>query len=229
MEYINAKDLKKEFLVYGNFYDLKLSSGQIIPCRNTLEIYNKKRSSSPGIDLFNDKPDALFIMMNPGSSKPQQDGYVPPGLSCTELSKQLLGQSIVKAKPDTTQYQLMRIMKAMNWDHVRVLNLSDIRETKSRLFIKQVQNLGNPIHSIFCSERKEELNKAFAMKNQSHVICAWGTNKGLLKLANLCLKNIPNMEIIGIAAEDNLYYHPLPRLKRKQIEWLDKMMEYLAG
>lgn len=229
MEFIYAKELNKEFLVYGNFYDLKLSSGQIIPCRNVLEIYRNGHHLSRRLELFSDKPDALFIMMNPGSSKPLQNKYVPPELSYKTISKQLLGQSIIKTKPDNTQYQLMRIMKAMNWDHVRVLNLSDIRETKSKTLFEQINKLDDPIHSIFCPERKKELKRAIVLKNHAYIICAWGVDENLLKLSNLCLDSIPGRKITGFLKADNLYYHPYGRPFAKQVEWLDKIMECLAG
>ena len=46
---------------------------------------------------------------------------------------------MVFAKPDVTQYQVMRIMAEMGWDHVRIVNLSDIREPKSIKFFKRVK------------------------------------------------------------------------------------------
>ena len=229
VEYIYARELKKYFSVYGSFYDLELESKTTIHCRNVLEIY---RNTYPTLQSYKGKqychkPDALFIMMNPGSSKPTQDDCHIDTLSCTNLSEQILEQCLVPAKPDVTQYQVMRVMMFKQWQHVRVINLSDIREPKSSDFVKQVKNLNNPIHSIFSPDRQNELQKALDLPQRAPIICAWGTNKGLSDLANLCFKSIPDRKIAGIPAGDCFYYHPLPSLVSKQKEWLSKIMDCL--
>jgi len=229
VEYIYARELKKYFSVYGSFYDLELESKTTIHCRNVLEIY---RNTYPALQpddkkLYCHKPDALFIMMNPGSSKPAQDDCHIDTLSCTDLSEQIFEQCLVPAKPDVTQYQVMRVMMFKQWQHVRVINLSDIREPKSSDFVKQVKNLNNPIHSIFSPDRQNELQKALDLPQRAPIICAWGTNKGLSDLANLCFKSIPDRKIAGIPAGDCFYYHPLPSLVSKQKEWLSKIMDCL--
>jgi len=60
------------------------------------------------------RPDAVFIMMNPGSSKPlvEVNNHFP----ATSLNK--LAISLVPTKPDTTQYQVMRLMHYRWWQHV---------------------------------------------------------------------------------------------------------------
>jgi len=231
VRYIYANELKKEFDVYGSFYDLKMDSDEVVPCRNVLEIYHKEYYSAikHNGSIYFGKPDALFIMMNPGSSKPSDPEFNIPELSFEILNDHLLEKKIIKAKPDTTQYQVMRVMKEKNWDHVRVLNLFDIREAKSSDFIKKLKVLNNPIHSIFSPDRIKELDKALNIKSKAPVICAWGINPGLLDLAGLCLQSIPKNIITGIPAkDDNLYYHPLPSLIKNQIEWLDNIIDRLA-
>lgn len=229
MEYIPAQVLKKGYAVRGSFYDLVLD-GQTIPCRNVLEIYRIGQGSRQDRDrsMFFGQPDALFILMNPGSSEPREPFYQVPKLTSVELSKHLIGQRMVTAKPDTTQYQVMRIMNGRRWNHVRVLNLSDIREAKSNLFIKKVKSMSSLTHSIFCPERREELSLAINFKEHAPIVCAWGTNKGLLPLANLCQKNIPTSRTVGLPCEETgLYYHPLPSLVSKQKEWLQRMLDCL--
>lgn len=230
MVFISAKELKNNFVVVGNFYDLEIEPEQIIPCRNVLEIYAKEyyRTLDHDGSLFFGEPDALFIMMNPGSSEPKQDGFIPPVLSAADLSNQLLGQQIVIAKPDTTQYQLMRLMVKMNWQHVRVLNLSDIRQAKSIEFIKQVRRLDNPIHSIFSPERSRELSCATKnLRPKAPIVCAWGVNEKLRDLSILCRQSIPSDRIVGIYHSEGLYRHPLPSLVRSQAEWLDNITHCL--
>ena len=229
VEYIYARELKKYFSVFGSFYDLKLDSKATIPCRNVLEIYSNTYPALQSYEgkQYYHKPDALFIMMNPGSSKPAQDDCHIDTLSCTDLSEQIFEQCLVPANPDVTQYQVMRIMMFKQWQHVRVINLSDIREPESSVFVKQIKDLNNPVHSIFSPDRQNELQKALELPKQAPIICAWGTNQGLADLAHLCFKIIPARKIAGIPAGDNFYYHPLPSLISKQKEWLTKIMECL--
>jgi len=229
MEYTPAHILKREFVVAGCFYDL-VQKDRTIPCRNVLEIYRFDYASKLDHDgsMFYGRPDAIFIMMNPGSSEPREPGYQIPRLSYKNLSEQLLKQRVVTAKPDTTQYQVMRLMKANGWNHVRVLNLSDIREAKSAAFIKQIKNMDSFIHSIFCPERREELDLALDAKENAPIVCAWGISKDLLPLATLCKRTIPGDRVAGLSCEEPyLYYHPLPSLISKQKEWLKSMMDCL--
>lgn len=230
MDFLPAKELKNDFVVVGNFYDLEIEPGKVIPCRNVLEIYTKEHYRTLNHDgsLFFGIPDALFIMMNPGSSKPRQKRFVPPVLSEADLSNQLLKQQIVTTKPDTTQYQLMRLMQVINWDHVRILNLSDIRQPKSSKFLKQVKQMDNPIHSIFAPERSIELGCAMRnLKPKAPTVCAWGVNEKLRDLSMLCLQSIPSDRIVGVYYAEGFYRHPLPSLIQNKIEWLDNITECL--
>lgn len=133
---------------------------------------------------------------------------------------------MVAAKPDTTQYQIMRVMKYQDWKHVRVLNLSDIREPKCTTFFKRVKDFENNygrIHSIFSNEREKERNRAFHLKEKdSPILVAWGCNKSLLDLANRAMTYIVPEKVIGLSySMTNLYRHPLPSLHKSKIEWLE--------
>lgn len=71
-----------------------------------------------------------------------------------------LSISLVRTKPDTTQYEVMRLMHYCEWRHVRVLNLSELRCSKSNAFFKQYKALevdGFDSHSIFSKRRANEL------------------------------------------------------------------------
>ncbi len=133
VKFIPAEELKKEFAVYGHFYTIEIESFCRIECRSVLEVINKKYQVNEFDELSNRLPNAVFIMMNPGSSKP---------LTKTNnlISPQKIGDlqiSLVPTKPDTTQYQLMRVMKYLNWQHIRVINLSDLRDAESGNFIEK--------------------------------------------------------------------------------------------
>ncbi|MFM6344569.1 MAG: hypothetical protein ACKPFK_05395, partial [Dolichospermum sp.] len=62
MEFVYADELKRSFSVRGHFYDVEIA-GKVFPCRSVLEIIaNAGDSEATGV------PDAVVIMMNPGSS-----------------------------------------------------------------------------------------------------------------------------------------------------------------
>jgi len=73
LEFIPANRLKKVFDVFGHFYSVNLISGEIIDCRSVLEIVTKQEKPSDIDRLLEATPDAIFIMMNPGSSMPLVD------------------------------------------------------------------------------------------------------------------------------------------------------------
>ena len=86
----------------------------------------------------------------------------------------------------------MRVMHYQNWGHVRVLNLSDLREAKSPIFAKKYLSLeseygygfeyGYGEHSIFCPARADELATALKRKKGAPIMCAWGTSEKLASL-----------------------------------------------
>uniref|UniRef100_A0A2A4YV15 DUF1643 domain-containing protein n=1 Tax=OCS116 cluster bacterium TaxID=2030921 RepID=A0A2A4YV15_9PROT len=132
-EFIKAADLKLKYAIYGNFYQRKINAETTISGRNILEIVAHDICPLLAKDIDDMLPDAVMIMMNPGSSQPLEGiEHLKP------LSKSAaVPQNLVVTKPDTTQYQVMRVMHYMQWQHVRVINLSDLREAKSPLFIKK--------------------------------------------------------------------------------------------
>ncbi|MBF0183341.1 MAG: hypothetical protein HQM06_02980, partial [Magnetococcales bacterium] len=102
---LRADDLKKLYAVYGDFYQLVVA-GHLFPCRVVLELILHQRVPLLPNRLVDQQPDLWVVMMNPGSSKPIDAGYMPrvigeegPGASPER----------VLTRPDNTQYQIMRI------------------------------------------------------------------------------------------------------------------------
>jgi len=95
----------------------------------------------------------------------------------------------VEALPDTTQYQMMRLMLAtchntlqqffpQPWNHLRVINLSDICEPDKRVFMRYIESPQLPFyigkfHSLFGRYRCTELPLLLNGLNRP-IICAWG-------------------------------------------------------
>jgi hypothetical protein len=182
--------------------------------------------------LSSRKPDAIFIMMNPGSSRP-----------LTEVNNRIhakaiheLPISLVPTKPDTTQYQVMRIMHYCEWRHVRVLNLSDLRCPKSGVFFKQFKALEDDClfdaHSVFCERRKGELALKLTNHNAIPVIRAWGVSPHLDPLIDRCISKLTTAKTVrGLMKEGatNKFFHPLPSLQTEQVLWVDQMVEQCQG
>ncbi len=227
--FIPAEELKKTYGVFGHFYSVELASKEVVKCRSVLEIAEKSRIKKDHSQLSQCNPDAVFIMMNPGSSKP----LVEVSNHVHVEALQELSISLVPTKPDTTQYQVMRLMHFRQWRHVRVLNLSDLRSSKSPEFIKLYQRLEADSkfdsHSIFSEVRKQELAGKLPKSRKIPLVLAWGLSERLNPLIERCLSRISsNRTTKGLLEEGtaNKYRHPLPSLQKDQKAWLERMVRH---
>lgn len=211
----------------GCFFNIKMGNG-VIKCRSYLDIYQ----NDINIDLLD--PEAFIVMMNPGNSKPlftknpNELKIIPEyHINSPNLLYSLRNTLLIQAKPDTTQYQIMRLMKHFGWKYVRILNLSDIRNTKSKEFVREYKKLNNTIHSIFLGKREKERNALCKGIDKKPVIVAWGVHPELKELAVAALEKLPS-HIKGLQGnKEYLYYHPLPRGKRTAKDWLDEFIKQI--
>ncbi len=230
LKFIPAGILKKSFEVFGHFYSIDLKAGDRIDCRSVLEIVTKE-IKPVDIDTISKKsPDAVFIMMNPGSSFPLENvnNNIPEEQICQ------LKISLVPTKPDTTQYQLMRLMHYCDWSHVRVLNISDMRDPKSGKFVERYKEIesrtGFTAHSVFSNKRNKELKKKLMRKSMAPVVCAWGVSPDLDPLIERCLNKVSDIQgLTGLLKQntENKYFHPLPTLQRYKEKWVNNMVKQL--
>lgn len=230
--FIPAEELKKTYGVFGHFYSVELASKEIVECRSVLEIAVKSRIPKNHSELLRRKPDAVFIMMNPGSSRPLVE--VNNRIHAEAIHELLI--SLVPTKPDTTQYQVMRLMHFCEWRHVRVLNLSDLRCSKSVEFFKLFQRLEDEAsfdsHSIFSVRRKVELRLKLTKHNDIPVIRAWGVSAKLDPLIERCTSKLTKHKTVRGLMKDgttNKYLHPLPSLQSQQLQWVNRMVEQCQG
>ena len=77
---LKAESLKKEFAVFGHFYDRKFNN-LVIPCREILEIISLESVPYDFQALPQTQAELIVVMMNPGSSKPASKSYTPMVLS----------------------------------------------------------------------------------------------------------------------------------------------------
>lgn len=197
-----TSNLREKFTITGYFYNIQQYSFR--------KFLNIKRKTNPL-----QKPDIIVIMMNPGASK-QQKGF------SYEFNTE------VPTIPDKTQDQIMKVMNNTNLNYARILNLSDIREPKSKIFIEKIKILNEKKipHSIFCQQRKKDFTKLFIPKIP--VICAWGVNPKLTPIAKTAFNKIKNEKIIGIKKNSNYsFYHPLPQNNTLQKKWVQTISNLL--
>ena len=221
MKFIYADELKKHFSVFGHFYDLKIKE-KIFNCRSVLEIVSNSIT-----DIQRSNPCAVIVMMNPGSSRPIDINYFPKLFLPEEIITDSWNKDIIPARPDNAQYQIMRLMLLQQWKHVRILNLSDLRNGNSGDFSIEYEKArlldqSNP-HSLLHEKRHPEL-----IKNCSAtpvVIAAWGTTEVLREAAIYFLDIIKNIE--GLPLDKPWYRYPSPYKKVQKLEWLKLMNDKL--
>lgn len=230
VRFIPAEELKSKFDVFGHFYTVQVASKKIVECRSVLEIVDLEYVPKKAAALSSRKPDAVFIMMNPGSSRPLTE--VNNRIHATAIHD--LSVSLVPTKPDTTQYQVMRVMHYCKWRHVRVLNLSDLRCPQSGVFFKQFKGLEEDhlfdAHSVFSNRRSAEL--ALKLISGIPVIRAWGVSPHLDPLIERCLLKLIKAKLVrGLLKEGttNKFLHPLPSLQSQKVEWVNRMVEQCQG
>lgn len=192
--------MKDEFIINGLFY-----KRNDLLCRKYLNIKRKQ--------FENDTPDLMVVMMNPGSSRPE-DGNDD-------------NTTASKAVPDDTQCQIMKVMNNCDFNYARVLNLSDLRESKSKNFYSKLSKIKDISHSIFSDERISDFNDLFIQNIP--VIFAWGVDKKLKPLAIKAVERINESNPIGLLKENTevSYYHPLPQNCYDQEKWFQEISKML--
>ncbi len=232
MEFLYAAELKKRYACYGHFYELVFMNGERAKCRSVLEIVDRTIPLENPSDLSEKRPDAVVIMMNPGSSHPKDIYHIDEEIEYPEAGS-TLRKKLVLTQPDNTQYQVMRIAVANGWKHIRVLNLSDLRDPKSGSFLEKVAGLrelmGGHVHSIFCAERATECAHALLRKTRTPILLGWGQDAGLIPLAEQCMKRIEGEPTCAAPSDVHalLNAHPSPMLQKKKLEWLDAITHAL--
>ncbi len=232
MEFLYAAELKQRFACYGHFYELLLPGGACERCRSVLEIVDASIQQDDPPAIAEREPDAVVVMMNPGSSRPLISGHVDERIAYPRPGIPLR-KGLVPTQPDNTQYQVMRVAVTMGWSHVRVLNLSDLRDPKSASFIQKTESItangGGAVHSIFAPERTEECFASLMRRRVTPVLLGWGQDPGLLPLARLCMERLGAEPTCTVAAGNHpwLNAHPSPMLQARKLQWLGSIIREL--
>ena len=200
-DFIPAADLKKKYSVQGRFYKLD-ESQNLSECRSLLTIKDTSNTYDKKL---------LVVMLNPGSSKPPEENYNWPLISTKQIEK-LIQVPLVDAKPDKTQYQIMRVMNELKFSDAQIINIFDIREPKSKILLDNAKN-GNIVReaSIFSDSRQAELENYFTA--DTTVILAWGNTRTISDIEKIAIKKIKSLtdKIFMDCSEDKFIRHPSPQ------------------
>ncbi|MCK5879817.1 MAG: DUF1643 domain-containing protein [Holophagae bacterium] len=233
--FIPAAKLKQQYHCLGHFYSLVFEDGTKIPCRSVLEILKTdKFITTPPQEIEALASDTLVIMMNPGSSRPLSAAHKDNMTASGTIGITLKDQPLVPTVPDTTQYQIMRLMAIQGWHHARVVNLSDLRNADSNSFLHEISHLekmsGGTAHSVFSIERRREWNLRLSM-NQGPVIAGWGQSPRLAGLAEHCVHSMGENRLVGVQAAGHplRFAHPSPRNHTYKLRWLSQMITLLGS
>lgn len=222
--FVPATDLKRHYCVKGRFYRIEYDDDLVARCRSTLEIFTHE------VNIQDQEPDAYVVMENPGSSRSiEMDGRHIDGPIYSSrdvnLAQLILRTPLTRAKPDTTQYQIMRLMRSYGWNFVRVLNLSDLRNTNGDRLIREYQQLNDPYLSFFSDCREEERVQFLVGIENKPVIVAWGVKTGLRELATQAMAKLP-VHIRGLpGVQPYMFQHPWPRKGGAAREWLERFLQ----
>jgi len=222
--FIYAEELKQRFQVKAYFYRLIMAKQQWL-CRSLLEIEylddaiqcSEQERKTEG---FEKGYDALIIMMNPGSARPIQQDVNVPSLSRRALFDLNAQRPMITVKPDSAQYQLMRLMELRVWQRIRLINLSDLCEGNSRVFADRHKELDrfDRTHpeSILHHQRRAELNAI--IESVGVVIVAWGTQP-VLKVAAQTMLGLLR-DPLGLSLQAPWYRFASPYRKDHKLHWL---------
>ena len=221
--------LEEKYACYGHFYSIIAGDDKEYRCRGVLEIVSVSLDCNESNRLSSRTTDATVIMMNPGLSKP----VAPQNIRIDLNDVCSMDTELVLACPDRTQFQIMRIMEFKKWQHIRILNLSDLRDPNSGSFYEYFSRVESEterdVHSIFSKERSAELKKK--LPQDRPIISAWGVSPKLDALIGKCINGVRG-SFIGVKKEGstNKYYHPLLKGKpMTQKEWLHKVCKELGA
>ena len=208
---LRAKDLAPKFSFFGTYYSLKNRS-----FRSQLEIVDNSLVPLVYNDIKDYQPDAICCMMNPGGSHPTDPGYEPPSIS--HIKELPNSKEVVPLKPDVAQWQVCKVMMMAGWSHVRVLNLSDLREPKSKLFLEALTEI-DPSHSVFDQSRRQELIDLVGKPKA--VLIATSKSPQLTHLAKTAESFFREEGIPIVGVKDGEHYrYPSPPLQSHKDQYL---------
>lgn len=213
-----AKELENLFHTEAAFYKI-ITGNRVHICRSLATIRRIGNES--------ERVDALVVLLNPGKCLPHEGEK-----SISLLTGEVAGLPLLPASPDNTMFQLMRLMERMDWNCIRIINLTDLRSEKFEEFLEQYLFMRvhyDNRHDLFSIDRYGELLDY--MEGVEMVIAGWGTKSAVKVAAENAFTILDELaDVRGLPHKTHpMFYHPFPWLKSKCIDWLEGMEEQLKG
>ena len=206
--------LKERFVVWGKFTQ-EMLWGEKVLMRPEARIVRRD-----GVSTFNgrkERADAVIVMLNPGSCVPIMEAS---------------SEEWMEARPDKTQFQLMRLMERMAWDEMVIVNLSDLCQGNPQEFagLQMRCEAGGIQQSRFTESAESEWSSVISAADR--LLYGWGATKeakimadahGLLDLDGMLAKH-GKRPIAAWQPEKGYPKHPFPRIPSKCEAWLEEMV-----
>jgi len=160
-------------------------------------------------------PNAIFVMTNPGSCE---------RLTNT-LNRPLPKFCNARATIDPTQKVIAALMKAVAWKHVRIINLSDLKQGSGKKFEKTLAEFEFiPEHSIFHDSRNTEREELLDVPDGTPIVFAWKADpdRRLRTIASIAISKLPE-NATGRKHPKNRfgYYHPKGQRSSDREAWFE--------
>jgi len=217
MELLSETLLKEKFIVWGQFFEMSIA-GDRVWMRPEARIERSQNTST--INSKKQRADAVIVMLNPGSCKPI-----------------LAAQSgeWTEARPDKTQFQLMRLMERMSWDEMKIVNLSDVCEGNRPKFLALLKRseIGGIVHSRFANNSVAKWSNIISSADR--LLYGWGDQPEPKKMANAyglldfddMLTSYGKKPIAVWHPVKGYPKHPNPWIPERCKAWLEDMVRVL--
>lgn len=215
MKYMCKRELDKIYKVEASFYYRIFEDEQLL-CRRVADI--KKRNGEASTI------DAYFVMMNPGSCKVKKEYEHKIGRN------ESVETEFIDSDSDATMARVMNIMQEMDWQYIRMINISDFVNGNSESANKRVAMFiekSYDAHCIFSENRRKELVEL--TKDDAVFIKAWGCSKEIHYYAQYALDFLKDKRTIGIDNGEGRYLHIKPPRKDLQVSIATQLIEQIKN
>ncbi|MEK4484273.1 hypothetical protein MHH81_01545 [Psychrobacillus sp. FSL H8-0484] len=213
MTLIPATILKEKFHILAHFYTTNEGGNKYL-MRSEAKIVRKGKEIT--------SVDAVIVMANPGSCL-----AIDQTIEFDAFPKVIEEKRFIAANPDPTQYQLMNLMERMQWDYLKIINLSDVctgNYDQFKKYLNEFKHIEFHKHSIFHESRCAELKSHLG--EESILIYAWGGNSSIKQLATRVIDE--KLKQKGLILNERPYYrHPKPAKIVDRAKWLTDMESQL--
>lgn len=219
MEMLTEILLRDRFTVWGKFEEVTVVNNLVYMLAEA-RIF--RRSAANSLDTEKRRANAVMVIFNPGNCKP---------IAGTQVG------DWTEAKPDKTQFQLMRLMERMIWDEVVIVNLSDFCEgnaEKLNALVNGYEHAGK-VYSRFANDPVSEWINVISSADR--LLYGWGAKPLAKEMADAYRLLDDDYMFTTYGKKPEAVWHsvkgypkhPNPQFPVKCAEWLEEMEGVLNG